>query len=121
MRKTVKFLHTCAACGMIGALLGYMVVLNYAPQNTALAYADMRQTISALCNYLLLPSMALALISGLVSMAVHPPFQEQTWVWIKALLGISVFEATLGIIGSKADSAATCPRGLPQAKQSPLH
>ena len=29
---------------------------------SAQAYADMRQTVSALCNYLLLPSMALALI-----------------------------------------------------------
>jgi hypothetical protein len=106
MRRAVKFLHTVAACGMVGALLAYALVLTVAPQDTAQSYADMRQTVSALCSYLLLPSMALALISGLLSMVVHKPFMEQRWVWLKAVLGLSVFEATLGIVGSKAGTAA---------------
>lgn len=106
MRRAVKFMHTCAACGMIGALLAYAIVLTTAPQDTAQSYADMRQTVSALCSYLLLPSMALALISGLLSMAVHRPFMDQRWAWVKAVSGISVFEATLGIVGSKAGTAA---------------
>lgn len=91
---------------MVGALLAYATVLITAPQDTAQAYADMRHTVSALCSYLLLPSMALALISGLLSMAVHQPFMEQRWVWLKAILGLSVFEATLGVVGSKAGTAA---------------
>lgn len=106
MRRVVKLLHTCAACGMIGALLAYALVLTTAPQATPQAYADMRATVSALCSYLLLPSMALALISGLLSMVVHRPFLDQRWVWVKAVSGISVFEATLGIVGSKAGTAA---------------
>jgi hypothetical protein len=106
MRRLLKFLHTCAACGMVGALLAYGLVLIHAPQDTAQAYADMRHTVSALCNYLLLPSMALALVTGLLSMAVHRPFMEQRWVWLKAVLGLSVFEATLGVVGSKAGTAA---------------
>jgi Predicted integral membrane protein (DUF2269) len=106
MRKATKFLHTLSSCGLIGALFGYMIVLVYAPQDTALKYADMRQTISALCNYLLLPSLALALITGLLSMAVHPPYQEKRWAWVKALLGLSMFESTLAIIQSKANYAA---------------
>jgi hypothetical protein len=106
MRRLVKFLHTCAACGMAGALLAYALVLTLAPQDTAQSYADMRQTVSALCSYLLLPSMALALISGLLSMVVHKPFMDQRWVWLKAILGLSVFEATLGVVGSKAGTAA---------------
>ena len=40
-------------------------------------------------------------------MVVHPPFRETRWAWLKALLGLSTFEATLGIIGSKASSAAS--------------
>lgn len=106
MRKALKFLHSFAACGFVGSLLAYAVVLIYAPQDSVRAVADMRHTISALCNYLLLPSMAIALITGLLSMVVHISFQEQRWVWLKALLGISVFEATLGIVGSKANYAA---------------
>lgn len=106
MRKATKILHTLASCGMIGALLGYIVILVAAPQDTPAAYANARATIAALCNYVLLPSLAIALMSGLLSMVVHPPFRETRWAWLKALLGLSTFEATLGIIGAKASSAA---------------
>ena len=106
MRKTLKFFHTCASCGLIGALLGYMIVLVYAPQDTVSTYADTRKTISALCNYLLLPSLGIALVTGLLSMAAHQPFQDKRWAWVKAVLGLSMFEATLAVVGSKADYAA---------------
>lgn len=106
MRKALKFFHTFASCGLIGALLGYIIILFYAPQDTARSYAEARQTISAICNYLLLPSLAIALVTGLLSMAAHQPFQDQRWVWVKALLGLSMFEATLAIIQSKATTAA---------------
>ena len=33
-------------------------------------------------------------------------------VWVKALLGLSMFEATLGIIGSKANYAAGIARKM---------
>jgi Predicted integral membrane protein (DUF2269) len=106
MRKALKFLHTLASCGLIGALAGYMIILIKAPHDTAATYADMRQTIGALCNYLLLPSLAVALVTGLLSMAAHRPFQEKRWVWVKALLGLSMFESTLAIIQAKANYAA---------------
>lgn len=106
MRKAMKFFHTLASAGLIGAMLGYIILLMYAPQGTAQAYADMRQSIAALCNYLLLPSMAIALITGLLAMAVHRSFQEMRWVWVKALLGLLMFESTLAIIQSKANTAA---------------
>ncbi len=91
---------------MVGALIGYGMALLYAPQDTPLAYAQMRQTISLLCDYLLLPSLAVALVSGLFAMVVHRPFQDTRWAWLKALLGLSLFEATLGVIQSKATTAA---------------
>ncbi len=110
MRKALKFLHTLASCGMIGAMSAYIVILLTAPQDTAGTYADMRETISALCTYLLLPSLAVVLVTGLLSMAAHRPFQERRWAWAKLLLGIGTFEATLGIIQSKANSAAVISR-----------
>jgi hypothetical protein len=106
MRKTLKFLHTLASCGLIGGLAGYMIVLVHAPQETPAAYAAARQTIAAIGNYILVPSMGLAIFSGLMSMAVHRPFQERRWVWVKAALGIAMFEATLGLTQSKANEAA---------------
>jgi uncharacterized membrane protein len=106
MRKATKILHTLASAGMVGAVLGYIVILLAAPQDTPAAYANARAAIAALCDYLLLPSLAIALMSGLLAMVVHQPFQEQRWVWLKALLGLSLFEATLGIIQAKAGDAA---------------
>lgn len=102
----MKFLHTLATCGLIGGLLVYGLLLIYAPQDTPQRYADLRHSISLLASYILLPSLALALVTGLLSMVVHRPFQEKRWVWVKALLGIGMFEATLAVIGSKADYAA---------------
>ena len=107
MRKALKLFHTLASCGLIGGLVGYAVVLMSTPQDTAATYADMRATISALSNYILLPSLGLALVTGLLSMAVHRPFQNMRWAWVKALLGLSMFESTLAIIQSKANHAAT--------------
>ncbi len=119
MRKSLKFLHSLASCGLIGALAGYAIVLLYAPQATASTYADIRQTIAALCNYLLLPSLAVALVTGLLSMAAHQPFQDQRWVWVKALLGLSMFEATLGIIQSKATAAAVVSAKIAAGEAEP--
>ena len=106
MRKALKFLHTLSSCGLIGALLAYWIILIYAPQESPRAYADARQTISLFCNYLLLPSLAVALVSGLLSMAAHRPFLDTRWAWLKAVLGLSMFEATLAVVQSKAATAA---------------
>lgn len=106
MRKALKFLHTMASCGMIGAFAGYAILLAYGPQDTPEAYADMRRSISALCDYLLFPSLAVVLVSGLLAMAVHYPFQTLRWVWVKALLGLGMFEGTLSLIGRKAHAGA---------------
>lgn len=106
MRKAMKFLHTLSSCGLIGALAGYCIILLYAPQDTARAYAEARQTISLLCNYLLLPSLAVSLVTGLLSMAVHRAFLDTRWAWLKAFLGLSMFEATFAIVQSKAATAA---------------
>ena len=104
-RKTLKVLHSLAACGMIGALAGYAVLLTWGPQETPAQYADLRVSISALCDYVLVPSLAVALVSGLFAMAVHTPFLDQRWAWAKAALGIVMFEGTLGFVGHKATAA----------------
>lgn len=106
MRKAIKFFHSLASCGLLGALFGYAILLLAAPQETATEYAYLRRSISLLCNYLLIPSLALALITGLLSMAVHRPFQELRWAWVKLLMGLLMFEATLAVVQSKANYAS---------------
>jgi hypothetical protein len=106
MRQLMKFLHTVSSAGIVGGLVAYGLILSFAPQATPQDYADMRQTISAICQYMIMPALGISLVTGLLAMAVHRPFQELRWVWVKALLGISMFEATLAIIQAKGADAA---------------
>ncbi len=106
MRQTIKFLHTLSSCGLIGALVAYLLILWRAPQDTLSQYADMRETISLICRFTLVPSLGLSLVSGLMSMMVHKPYQEKRWAWAKAFLGLAMFESTLAITQSKAIEAA---------------
>ena len=103
MRKAVIILHSLASSGRIGGLAAYMVVLVWAPQGTAAQYADMRQVIAVISNYILVPSLGVALVTGLVAMMVQRAFQEMRWVWAKAVLGLAMFEATLAVIQGKAN------------------
>jgi hypothetical protein len=107
MRKALKVLHSLASCGLIGSLLAYAVLLVFAPQESAQQYADMRRTIAAICDYILIPSLGVALVTGLLAMMVQRAFQEMRWVWLKALLGLAMFEASLAVVQSKAGVAAT--------------
>lgn len=111
-RKTLKILHTIASCGLTGGLICYMVLLVVAPQDTPAAYANLREIISAISTWVLLPSLAIALITGLLSMAVHHPFQSKRWVWVKTAMGVLMFKGVLTIIGAKADQGAMLARKM---------
>ncbi len=106
MRQLMKFMHTVSSAGIVGGIFAYALILTYSPQASAQDYAAMRQTIEAVCNYMLMPALGISLVTGLLALAVHRPFQELRWVWVKALLGISMFEATLAIIQIKGADAA---------------
>jgi hypothetical protein len=106
MRQSIKFLHTLSSCGLIGALVAYMLVLWKAPQESVAQYADMREIISLIARTILVPSLGISLVSGLMSMMVHKPYQERRWAWAKAFLGFAMFESTLAITQAKAIDAA---------------
>lgn len=111
-RKIVKILHTVAAGGLIGGLAAYMVLLVVATPTDAEAYAGLRASLQVVSGYILVPSLAIGLLSGLVSMLVHTPFLDKGWVWFKALLGILMFKGVLTIDSAKADYAATVSRQI---------
>jgi hypothetical protein len=44
--------------------------------------------------------MAVVVVSGLIALAATRGELDAGWAWVKALLGLSVFEATLLLVGS---------------------
>ena len=107
MRRTLKLFHTVSCAGFTGGITVYLMLLAYSPDATDIdAFDQNRQNIALVAHWLILPSMAVILLSGLLSIAVHRPFQEARWVWAKALSGILVFEATLASVDGPAQRAA---------------
>lgn len=105
-RKLVKIAHTIASAGLVGGLFAYMVLLTVNVPETAAGYEQLRGSIKGVSDWVIFPSLAIALITGLLSMVVHTPFQDRGWVWIKAALGILMLKGVLTIVSAKAASAA---------------
>lgn len=108
MRKALKFLHTIGGIGLTGALMVQLIMLHgMPPVESLLAYATARGQMGLVAQYLLFPSLAIVLVSGLLSMAWTDAFHSQGWAWMKLALGISVFEGTLIAIQGPATREAS--------------
>jgi hypothetical protein len=108
MRKLLKFLHTTGAIAFTGGLGTFMLVLAAGPDIASVdAYAALRHSLEVVSAWIIVPSMGLVTVSGLLAMGVHFPFQNAPWVWIKALSGVLIFEATLASVDAPAERAAT--------------
>lgn len=101
-RRTLKALHELATIGVGGGLVTVLVIGMTVDATSAEAFTTSRQVIVAIANYILLPSMGIVLISGLLAIAFNRGFHNAGWAWLKLLLGISVFEATLLTIGASS-------------------
>jgi hypothetical protein len=107
LRKTLKVLHEVGSVGVLGAFAASLVLIAAAPSpHELLAYAAARQGIAAIARWLLVPSLALVLISGLLAMVANDAYMEAGWAWIKALLGLSMFEGSLVTVSGSARHAA---------------
>ena len=68
-------------------------------------YFAYRELMAAISNKPLIFSLALVLVSGLFSMAMHTPFHNNGWVWLKAALGLLMFEWILIGVSGPAQKA----------------
>lgn len=98
MRRLLKFLHTMGAIGLMGSMACLLVILYIAPAPAEIVqYALLREAMSRIATWIFMPSLALALIAGLLAIAVNRAFHNAGWAWAKALSGILIFE--YGLIG----------------------
>lgn len=119
MHKFLKAMHVLGSAGVLGALLACLVLDAKAATSTGAMLASQRADIAALVRLAVLPALAVALVSGLLSTAINTLYHEARWVWIKAGLGLAIFEGTLFSVGAGArrasELAAAAVTGAPNA------
>lgn len=107
LRRFLKLLHTFGAIGLVGGLGAYMLILGTGPGPEVVPeHAALRQSLAMLSKWLIVPSLLGVILSGVLSMAVHHPFQDKGWVWAKLLSGLLIFESSLATIDGPARRAA---------------
>lgn len=121
MKRLLKFLHELSAIGVMGALATHLVLVVAAADGTPAQAAAIREAIVLVTRWLLLPSLLVVLVTGLLSMAVHRPFLDARWAWFKALLGLAMFEGTLGAVQSNARRLAELSAGALEGRVDPAH
>jgi hypothetical protein len=114
LRLTAKAVHDIASIAFGGALAACLVINLIANRSSTVEFAASRQLFAAVAQYVLIPSMAVVVVSGLVAMMGTRGYQDAGWAWVKAVLGISVFVATVRLVGISSNhtelaAAATEP------------
>ncbi len=104
-RRSLKALHQIAGIAGGGGLAACLVIGMTANAASPLEFAASRQAIAAIARYVLVPSLAVVLVTGMLAIAATRAFHDAGWAWVKALLGLSVFEATLVIVSSSSKEA----------------
>lgn len=116
-----KVLHEVATIAFGGALAACLVINLAADRASPAEFAAAREMFAAIAKYVLVPAMAVVVVSGLIALAATHAYMSAGWAWTKALLGLSVFQATLLVVGAGrkqaelAAAAAAADAGLVDA------
>lgn len=99
-RLGAKALHEIASIAFGGALVTCLVINGAAERGSPAEFAAARHLYDAIARYVLIPSMGVVVVSGLFALAATRGYLGARWAWAKTLLGLSVFQATLLVVGS---------------------
>ncbi|MGA0705487.1 MAG: hypothetical protein ACO3Q7_08640 [Steroidobacteraceae bacterium] len=112
-RKLLKVLHELGGIGVIGALACCLVLVATAPVDSLAGYAAVREGIHAITRWVLMPSLLAVLVSGILALVLTPAYMEARWAWLKAVLGLAMFEGTLLTVqATSRDLAAMATEAL---------
>lgn len=116
MRRLLKYVHTVATMGLVGAFVVQLIVAARTPPmigTDPVALLGARALMADVVAWILVPSTAAMLVSGLILMGSNRGYSSAGWVWMKALLGLVLIKAVLLINHSAArDIAAIVAQGL---------
>ena len=110
-RRSLKALHEIAAIGVGGGLAACLIIGLTANNASPTEIVASRQAMAAVARYLLVPSLAAVLVTGMLALIATRAFMDAGWAWLKAVLGLSVFEATLVTVGASTQQAALAVAG----------
>jgi hypothetical protein len=100
LRLGAKTVHDIASIGFGGALASCLVINLTANTLAPSEFLATRQVFAGITKYVLVPAMAVMMLSGLIALAATRGYRDAGWAWLKAFFGINVFVATLLIAGS---------------------
>lgn len=105
LRLGAKTVHDIAAIGFGGGLGACLVINLVGHRGSVSEFTILQHAYAAISQYVLVPSMAVVVVSGLIALAATRAYRDAVWAWVKALLGLSVFEATLVVVGASGKQA----------------
>ncbi len=105
LRLGAKTIHDIASIAFGGALTVCLVINLTTPVAAPAEFLAARQIFNAIAQFILVPSMAVVVVSGLIALAATRAYRDAGWAWLKAVLGVSVFAATLLVVGAAGQQA----------------
>jgi hypothetical protein len=105
----------------MGAVAALAVILFLAPSSiNSAGYVPVVVGMAKIAAWIVGPSMILIVVSGLLSMAITPAFQDAGWVWAKAATGILLLEGGLTVLGPLQEEARRTASALPGSQDPAL-
>jgi hypothetical protein len=92
--------HDIASIGFGGALASCLVINLTTNPAAPGEFLAARHVFAAIAKYVMVPAMAIMMLSGLIALAATRGYRDAGWAWLKAIFGINVFAATLLLAGS---------------------
>jgi hypothetical protein len=115
LARILKLLHELGSIGTLGAVTVCLLLLRIHHGDSGPDATQAGADVFAVVRYVLMPSFVAVLLSGLLAIAATPAYMNAGWAWFKALLGLSLFEASLSLSGTAREAAQLSVRAATDA------
>jgi hypothetical protein len=110
MKNLLKLVHLLAVVGFVGTLGVSLLLASAADTPSPGHFSALRAAIALVAGSIAVPSLLLAVISGLLLVVKQPALIEARWVWAKAALGVAICGVALVVVQPAVEQAAAFSR-----------